>query len=138
MSLEEIAKKVIKNAIRSAICIDDEYAPPYPQEDSKLNTEEPFKLYHSFREKGHCDLDIYHFESVEESWKPDYMIPNKDLVILDWELDKGGNKFDSTLLILKDIVESGKIPFVLIYTNTARSQPSRQKNHWEVQSVLGW
>ena len=118
MSLEKIAQKVIKDAIRSAICIDDEYAPPYPQGNSELNTEEPSKLYYSFREKGHCDLDIYHFESIDKSWKPDYMIPNKDLVILDWELDKGVNKFDSTLRILEDIVKSEKIPFVLIYTNT--------------------
>lgn len=127
MSLEEIAQKVIKDAIRSAICIDDEYAPPYPQGNSGLNTEEPSKLYYSFREKGNCDLDIYCFESIEKSWKPNYMIPNKDLVILDWELDKEGDKFGSTLQILEDIVNSKKIPFVLIYTNTEDLNQVAQK-----------
>lgn len=120
MSLNQVTGEIIKNSIRSAICIDNEYASAYckPEdiEKYKLNFDEPAKLYASFREDGHCDLDVYQFVDLDTSWKQ-YMLSNKDLMILDWELDSG-QKYDSTLHILKEVIESRKIPFVVIYTNT--------------------
>ena len=87
MSFDEVAKSVIKNSIRSAICIDDKYAAAYSTTteiaEKKLKLDEPKRLYNSFRELGQCDLDIYQFESLDKSWKKGYMIPNKDLMILD-------------------------------------------------------
>lgn len=119
MSFEAVAKKVIKNSIRSAICIDDTYASAYSS-DKKLEHDEPRKLYESFREVGQCDLDIYHFKSLSESWKKDYMIPNKDLMILDWELEPNFEpKYKDTLKILSDVVKSNQIPFVVIYTSAS-------------------
>lgn len=127
-SFEEIAKQIIKKSIRSAICIDDRFIEPYmPIEkiasiniqleplNESLSSDIPAQLYRSFRKDGECDLDIYHFNNLEESWHPEYMLNNKDLVVLDWELEGKGN-FESTLIILKKIIEDDKVPFVIIYT----------------------
>lgn len=118
MSLNrETAKAILKNSIRSAVCIDDEYLSPYEEKQDRFSDSEPRELYYSFREKGHCDLDIYRFESWDKSWQ-EHMIYNKDLMILDWELDKEGKKYESTLKILNATIASKKIPFVVVYTHT--------------------
>lgn len=115
MSFQAVLEEVVKDSIRSAICIDDRYAPAYYRKDD-LIFDEPAQLYNSFRDVGQCDLDIYQFKNIEESWRKDYMLLNKDLMILDWELDAGGG-FESAVTILADVIESQRIPFVLIYTN---------------------
>jgi hypothetical protein len=117
-SFEEIAKDVIRDSIRSAICIDDTYASAYSTEEG-LNTAEPKKLYESFREIGKCDLDIYQFKDLEKSWNKEYMLFNKDLMILDWELNQSSiPKYSDSIVILSDVIKSNQIPFVVIYTNT--------------------
>ncbi|MDE5422913.1 response regulator receiver domain [Ancylomarina sp. DW003] len=117
MSFDIIAKEVIVDSIRSAICIDDSYASAY-SDDKNLNHTEPKDLYESFRNIGKCDLDIYQFKNLEESWNKEYMLSNKDLMILDWELSKIEPKYSDTLAILSDVIKSNKIPFVVIYTST--------------------
>lgn len=126
----EIAQEIIKTSIRSAICIDDSFVEPYMSQEVKdeyfstheqnLNEEIPSSLYKSFRADGDCDLDIYNFRSYEDSWKPNYMLNNKDLMILDWELD-GENGYESTLKILKEVIAYNKIPFIIIYTYKPKS-----------------
>lgn len=122
MSFEEIANSIIKSSLRSAICIDDNYASAYTprSSDLSLNFDEPAELYTKFREEGCCDLDIFQYKNYEETWKKDHMLFNKDLLIIDWELDPTNvhEKYHDTIKILKDVVESNKIPFVVIYTNT--------------------
>ena len=126
MSFAQIAKEVIIDSIRSAICIDDSYASAY-SDDEDLNHTEPKELYDSFRSKGKCDLDIYQFKNIEESWKKDFMLSNKDLMILDWELNnKMDPKYIDTLTILSDVINSNKIPFIVIYTGT----PELQEVSW--------
>ncbi|MDF0706966.1 response regulator receiver domain [Flagellimonas okinawensis] len=117
-SFSDVAKEVIRNSIRSAICIDDRYAAAYEEDTSRLNVDEPRKLHRSFREDGLCDLDIYRFTTFEETWNSDVMLSNKDLLILDWELDADGN-YDNAVKILNEVVQSKKIPFVVVYTSTA-------------------
>lgn len=125
---KDVAKKIIKSSIRSAICLDDVFEEPYMTTEEKdelkasltatgleFNSEIPKGLYKSFRSNGKCDLDIYNFKTFEESWHPEYMLNNKDLVILDWELE-GKDGYTSTLKILKEIIDSDKIPFIIIYT----------------------
>jgi len=119
MNFNEVATQVIKDSVRSAICIDDKYAPAYYDGVEDLIKDEPRLLYNSFREKGHCDLDIYNFKSLSESWHTDYMLANKDMMILDWELDQNAvPKYNDTLQILADVINSDQIPFVVIYTAT--------------------
>lgn len=113
-----VANRVIKNSIRSAICIDDNYLAPYADKDARYNEEDPKKLYHSFRKDGNCDLDIYQFETIEKWDEHDYMTHNKDLMVLDWELDQTGTKYESTLKILNKIIPTKRIPFIVIYTHT--------------------
>jgi len=114
----EIAQEVLKKSIRSAVCLDDNYASAYSirQPDTSLNFDEPRRLHSTFREQGLCDIDIYQFTSIEDSWK-DYTSYNKDLLILDWELDTAPIKHESTLKILKDVIKNNRIPFVVVYTN---------------------
>lgn len=116
-SFSDVAKDVIRNSIRSAICIDDRYASAYEEDPTSFNSDEPKKLHKSFREDGLCDLDIYRFTTYEETWNRDVMLSNKDLLILDWELDADG-RFDSAVKILTEVIESKKIPFVVVYTST--------------------
>lgn len=117
-SFSDVAKDVVRNSIRSAICIDDRYASPYEEDTTNtLNFVEPRKLHKSFREDGLCDLDIYRFTTYEDTWNPTIMMSNKDLLILDWELDADG-RYDSTIKILTEVIESKKIPFVVVYTST--------------------
>lgn len=117
-SFSDVAKDVIRNSIRSAICIDDRYAAAYEEDSAEFIVDEPRKLHKAFREVGFCDLDIYRFTTYEETWKPQFMLSNKDLLILDWELDADGN-YDNAIKILTEVVHSKKIPFVVVYTSTA-------------------
>jgi hypothetical protein len=128
-----IAKKIVKKAIRSAVCIDDRFIEPYmtaeeisaieaglkPNKNAspaKLDGLIPKGLYRSFRQQGECDLDIYHFKSYEESWKPEYILNNKDLLVIDWELDINDG-YESTIKIVREVINSGKIPFIIVYTH---------------------
>ncbi|MCP4147183.1 MAG: hypothetical protein GY757_05480 [bacterium] len=49
----------------------------------------------------------------------EFIFKNRDLLILDWELSKGGIKFANALHILKEAVESPNLAFVIIYTHEA-------------------
>jgi hypothetical protein len=134
MKFEQVAKEIIKKSIRSAVCIDDMFEQPYMTTDAilernkelserdmapaELKKKLPGLLHSSFREKGACDLDIYNFKSLEESWFPEFMLNNKDLMVIDWELE-GKGQFKSTIEILKQAIEVNEfpnIPFIIIYT----------------------
>lgn len=130
----EIAKEIVKGSIRSAICIDDLFQGPYMSaeeieirkeelsaregRDIKLEFDIPREIYGSFRKMGHCDIDIYNFRNLTDSWHPNLMLSNKDLMIIDWELD-GPDGYSSTLQILKETISANSqhpIPFIIIYT----------------------
>nr|WP_315172085.1 response regulator receiver domain [uncultured Flavobacterium sp.] len=141
-TFEVVAKEIIKKSIRSAVCIDDIFVEPYMDDNQISHLREnlekqglildfntPSNLYKSFRQDGECDLDIYNFESIEKSWHPEYILNNKDLVILDWELEGQGN-YDSTLFILNEIIKNDKIPFVIIYTQKPKQE------FFEISSAL--
>lgn len=114
----QIPTRIVRNAIRSAICIDDNYAAPYRNSEG-LNSEQPEKLYYSFRKDGKCDLDIYRFQGLEEWGKHKHLLCNKDLMVLDWELDQTSkHKYSDTLEILKHNIKDKNVPFVVIYTQT--------------------
>lgn len=122
MSFDEISQQIVKKSVRSAVCIDDAYASAYTPTENLigLNWEESADLYRRFREDGCCDLDIFQFTSYDDTWGKEHVKYNKDLLILDWELNPlaAGEKYLDSLRIIKDVVESYKIPFILIYTNT--------------------
>lgn len=118
--------EIISSSIRSAVCIDDEYPEPYQEipEESKLQKQAPKILYQSFRENGKCDLDIYNFKGYE-SFKQakEYLFSNKELLILDWELQPETQvKYDDSLKILLDAVHNDFIQFAAIYTQEPDTQ----------------
>lgn len=114
-----IFQPIIQNAISSAICIDDKYVTPYETALPGDRTDDTKELYKSFRKDGNCDLDIYKFQSYDKFCEDkEYLFGNKDLLILDWELDESNAecKFADTLSILKDTIHTDFIQFVTIYT----------------------
>ena len=118
MSFSDIATSIVKKSIRSAICIDDEFAEPYEAKNKKRNSQIPKKLYSSFRKDGECSLDFYRYRNWNDwTLKKENVLSNKDLIILDWELESIGNKYANTLKILDDIIQHRTNQFVIIYTH---------------------
>lgn len=121
--------QLVSEAINSAICIDNEYVAPF-EESEGLKHEESKDLYKAFNNSGLCHLDIYTYIGKEEyDSKKESLLVNKDLVILDWELDPAlEHKFQNTLLILEEICNRPDIHFVDIYTQ----EPDLTKIAFEV------
>lgn len=112
---EEI-KDLIADSIKSAVCIDDQYAEPYQK--APKNDKDAATLYRSFRQQGKCDLDIYNYNNLEEFIKArEYLFCNKELLILDWELSPSAqNVYEDSLKILEDAIANSYIQFITIYT----------------------
>lgn len=120
MTLSKKTKEVVKDSIKSAIFIDEkavefyESKPDFTTLEGKLSK----KLYTDFRKSG-ISLDIHKFRTsdiIEDELMK--RIINKDLVLLDWDLDDGvsGNKY--ALEILSKIVNQSHIHFCSIYTSS--------------------
>lgn len=115
MSFESIAKEIVKNSIRSAVCVDNAFVEPYYDALEGEDKDTPKRLFESFR-KENCNLDIYKY--IDRSkWERDreHILSNHDLLILDWEL-VGEPPFQDSLEILWEAVNLQSLPFVLIYT----------------------
>lgn len=117
MSFESVARKIVANSIRSAICIDDEFVEPYKEKRGKVNEiDTPKQLRESFR-KSNCSLDIYTYTSYRKLKRDSQLVfKNRDLLILDWELTDDPLKFKDALTILMAAVQNSNLAFVLIYT----------------------
>ena len=125
MLAPEIQQKLIAETINSAICIDNEYVEAYADTDNAANRETSRKLYEAFRENGLCHLDIYTFKDFATYQRDkDKILHNRDLVILDWELDDNKPcKYEDALAILDDVCQNPQIHFVDIYTQ----DPNREE-----------
>lgn len=112
-------QKIIRNSIVSAVCIDDKFVTPYEiaQEGDKL--EDTKSLYDSFRKDGDCDLDIYKFVNIQKfNDDKKYLLGNKDLLILDWELNEAAQcKYKDALPILAQAIDENHIQFITVYTH---------------------
>jgi hypothetical protein len=116
MSFNEIAQEIIRSSINSAICVDNAFIEPYgkKQEDTEDDIT-PKGLYESFK-KEKCNLTVYkHIDMAK--WKNDkeYVLKNRDLLILDWQLN-GDPGFKYSLEILWEAIHCPGLPFVIIYT----------------------
>lgn len=117
MTFDIVAKEIIRESISNALCIDDSFYEPYDippnekDEDYLLSKE----LYEAFK-KENCILDIYRYSEYElwDSVKEN-LLSNKELVVLDWELNNTKEIID-TLEVLSDIVKNDSVLFVYIYT----------------------
>jgi len=117
LSTEE-QQKLIAETINSAVCIDNEYVGAYADCDDDTKLEKSRQMYESFRDSGKCYLDIYTFTGMDAYHRDkEKILRNRDLVILDWELDDNKQcKYEDALAILDDVCQNEQIHFVDIYT----------------------
>jgi hypothetical protein len=115
MTFDAVAAEIVKDSIRTAYAIDDDFVEPYSSQkgDSKMSQE----LYTSFQKAG-CSLELARF-TTKKKWDLEQKqnLGKKDLLILDWELTKGGTKFANSLYILNQAIQQPGLPFICIYTN---------------------
>lgn len=125
----EVQKKLIEETINSAVCIDNEYVGAYEDGDDGRLVESR-QLYESFRDSGSCHLDIYHFTDMAAYHRDkERLFGNRDLVVLDWELDNNKQcKYEDALAILDDVCQNDQIHFVDIYTQA--------DNHSEIANTI--
>lgn len=117
MTYPERAKAILKDAIKSAIYI-DENARSFYQTDLKGSNEEELSvsLYDNFKRNG-ISLEVCKYEDGMEGNTDslNFFKDNRDLVILDWHL-KGQSGEKESLQILNEIVKTKHIHFCSIYT----------------------
>lgn len=114
------ARNILKDAIKSAIYI-DEKARSFYQSEASLSgvTEEDLsvQLYNNFKKDG-ISLDVHKY-TIDDEKKKDtlsFFIDNRDLVILDWKLkDQSGE--EEALIILAEIIKAEHLHFCTIYTS---------------------
>lgn len=114
----EKQKTLIQQIITSAVCIDDQLVSPYGNQAEGQDIAKSEELYLAFNRKSQCTLDIYSYKTkAEYDQIKDSLITNKNIVILDWELNEAANpKYNDTLTILCELCENSKLQFVDIYT----------------------
>lgn len=119
-NLSDITTDIIKNSIASAIYIDDSIIEPFSshtkEDEGKLQFST--EIFNSFRKESKS-LDFYRY-LINKNWQDhsDYLFKNRDLLILDWQLQENGNSQNETLRILKKAVKRNNLHFVAIYTYT--------------------
>jgi hypothetical protein len=110
---------IIQNSILSSIYIDDKIVEPFSERTTE--NEKYFAvskgLFDSFR-TAKKTIDFYQY-NTKNDWESDfdYLFKNRDLIILDWQLNEtDGLKQPETLKILKKAVQTDSLHFVSIYT----------------------
>lgn len=123
MSYKDIAFKIIKDSINSVVFIDEKAKDFYSFDpiNPAINEEQlSFDLYKNFKEKG-ISLTVHKFDQsdVNDDKIKNFLFKDRDLILLDWELnDVGGEEF--SLKLLSDIVQTSSINFCCIYTATSK------------------
>lgn len=113
---EETAKIIIKEAIRSAIFIDENAKEPY-SEDNPSETERSISLYQQMKNNG-VSLSICKYSNACYNEQKEYLFANRDLVLLDWKLEGEEQGGEKSLELLDEIVNRQKhIHFCVIYTS---------------------
>jgi len=121
MSFITVANQIIQDSIVSSLYIDDKVVEPF-ETITEANTsyyDVSKGLYSSFKENKKS-LDFYKFQ-LGKYWKDDadYIFKNRDLLVLDWQLDdKKELRQSDTLEILHKAVATDNLHFVSIYTST--------------------
>ncbi len=112
--MNELTKEIVEGSICNVVCIDDEYISPYeekPDENKRAFTE---KMYNDIGgEKGRNITILKYDTGINDSWGG--WLQNKDLLILDWQLD-GNETGESALHIIETALER-RVPYICLYTN---------------------
>ncbi|HEX8266292.1 MAG TPA: response regulator receiver domain, partial [Pyrinomonadaceae bacterium] len=109
MPFTNTAKKIIEDSILSSLYIDDKIVEPFEKatDKNKKYYNVSKGLYSSFKKKNKS-IDFYKFKA-QRDWRSDadYIFRNRDLLVLDWQLDDAKDlKQTDTLEILRRAVET--------------------------------
>lgn len=124
MNYEEAAEKIINEAIKSAVFIDENALEPYSPntQNTQGEAERSVALYTEFKESG-VSLSIFKYSNDNYDKYKNYLFENRDLVLLDWKLEGDDHDGEKSLDLLSEIVNNQQhIHFCVIYTN-------EDKNH---------
>ena len=112
---DKIIRDIIKNAIRSAIFIDENALEPYQKPSDPEIKEERLSvdLYNEFYNNS-IALTNYKYRKDLYSASKDYLLHGKDLILLDWKLN-GDSGEEDALNVLEDTIKY-HIPFCVVYT----------------------
>lgn len=116
MTYQEAAKKIIKDAIKSAIFIDENAQEPYTN-DTLSEAQRTIELYNHFKQEN-ISLSVFRYSHEKYLSSKKYLFDNRDLVLLDWKLQGEENGGEQSLEILSEIVNNqSQIQFCVIYTD---------------------
>lgn len=120
----QTANKIIMDSIKSVVFIDEKALEFYKKIPKVLEPEErlSINLLNRFKKRG-ASLAVHKFNSSDISnvELKKYLFDNRDLVLLDWELDQDyvvGKGY--SLKLLSDVVSTSHLHFCAIYTSTIR------------------
>ena len=117
MNFDSVTSSIIKEAINSAIYIDDKVLLPYEANDETEERYTPTEIYNSFREND-CSLDVYRYTGEDVSEVEKFLYFNRDLLILDWHLDPADDdNMKPTFGILEKAINAKNLHFCVIYTS---------------------
>lgn len=112
---KETAKKIVKEAIRTAIYIDENAREPFEEKSDALEGKLSENLYDVFQQQN-IKLSIFKYGTDKYKQRKDYLFSKIDFVLLDWKLNKNEGE-DEALKILDDIIcGHPNIHFCAIYT----------------------
>lgn len=117
MTFEKRAHAILKDSIKSAIYIDDNALPFYEEKKEGIDEHQlSLDLYTNFKKSG-VSLEVfkYNIGDKDDEDNLNFITDNRDLVILDWNLNGKDGELES-LQILKKIVDTKHIHFCTLYT----------------------
>lgn len=123
MSYEEKAFEIVKDSIKSAIFIDENAKEFYSNSEINPGIKEEklsIELFESFKKEG-ISLAIHKFikSDIDDENIKKYLLKDRDLILLDWELDDTTGE-EYSLKLLSEIIDSAHINFCCIYTRSPR------------------
>lgn len=115
---KETAKNIVKEAISSAVYIDENAMEPFEETDGNESEEEKMSMYlfNSFKDEA-ISLSVLKYTPTQYTTHFNYIFQSRDIVLLDWELEGAGFGGEKALEILSEIVcNQHHIHFCAIYT----------------------
>ncbi|MUU79276.1 response regulator receiver domain [Winogradskyella endarachnes] len=126
MSYQRQAIGIIKESIKSAVFIDENARGFFQNQDELKGEREEeisIELFNNFKENG-ISLAIHQYKIDDEKNEnlKNYLFEDRDLVLLDWNLDGNDSGQDISLQLLSDIIKRPHIHFCTIYTSESGSK----------------
>lgn len=123
MTYSDKAFDIVKHSINSAIFIDEkakEFYSGTPIDNDVIEEKLSIELFRQFKSEG-VSLAVHKFNvsDVANEELKQYLLKDRDLVLLDWELDATGG-IDYSLNLLSEVVGYPHINFCCIYTSTSK------------------